>query len=77
MSKTWHKGPPPSVGWWPASRSRNPNMLRWWDKVWSLPVHKNERSAERVARNAATPEPRPFDIEWTDRPKSWPKRSHT
>lgn len=33
----WNYGPPPSVGWWPASDCRNPLALRYWDgEVWSF-----------------------------------------
>ena len=32
----WRDGPPPSIGWWPASITRTPTILRWWDgKTWS------------------------------------------
>jgi hypothetical protein len=33
----WFKGPPPEIGWWPASLLMNhPEVLRWWDgKDWS------------------------------------------
>lgn len=26
----WRSGPPPSVGWWPASKRGDPTVLRWW-----------------------------------------------
>jgi hypothetical protein len=74
---TWHKGPPPSVGWWPASRLRNPNVLRWWDgSAWSFPVSIRMTSAQ-AERHSAKKSDRTCDIEWTERPASWPERSRT
>jgi hypothetical protein len=73
---TWHKGPPPSIGWWPASRRGNPDTLRWWDgKTWSLPVDSTWTAS--LAAEAAKAETAMSDIEWTDRPASWPERSRT
>jgi len=32
----WHSGPPPEIGWWPASTDRDKSRLRWWnDEYWS------------------------------------------
>jgi hypothetical protein len=73
---TWYKGPPPSIGWWPASRRRNPDLLRWWNgRKWSQPVHIR-MTAEEAAESAYV-ETFLDDIEWTDRPASWPERSRT
>ncbi len=73
---TWHKGPPPSIGWWPASCRRNKKLLRWWNgRAWSLPAHIQE-TAEEAAKSAYV-ESFWDDIEWTDRPASWPERSKT
>lgn len=72
----WHKGPPPSIGWWPASTTRDPNCLRWWNgDWWSLPAYISwiaSEAAEAAALKTTTDE-----IEWTDRPASWPERSKT
>jgi len=76
---TWHKGPPPSIGWWPASFHRIPNMLRWWDGIsWSVPA-RIHMTALRAAENASIKEPDRYqnDIEWTNRPNYWPERSKT
>jgi hypothetical protein len=76
---TWHKGPPPSLGWWPAAFHRNKKILRWWDGIsWSIPVMRH-MSASQAAENAARKEPDQYqnDIEWTERPASWPERSRT
>lgn len=36
MSK-WNSGPPPHVGWWNASVSRDRSAWRWWDGLhWSM-----------------------------------------
>lgn len=75
---TWHKGPPPSIGWWPASYWRDPRFLRWWDgKCWSLACTRYD-SAEKAAEKAGYESFMDKDnIEWTDRPASWPERSRT
>jgi hypothetical protein len=79
MTTTWHKGPPPSIGWWPASTGRNPNILRWWNGAqWSraAPVEFNAKQAEQEA-NLPTEQQFQDEIEWTDRPADWPERSRT
>ncbi len=74
---TWHKGPPPSIGWWPASNCRDPECCRWWNgEWWSRPVWPDS-SIEGVALAARSKCPHQFLIEWTDRPASWPERSRT
>jgi len=75
----WHKGPPPSLGWWPTKHyhNRDSATYRWWDgEVWSWPTFMHE-SADKAARWAAKKETLHVDIEWTDRPKNWPERSKT
>jgi hypothetical protein len=74
---TWRKGPPPSIGWWPASERRNTDAHRWWNgKVWSE-VAFPEDSAKDAAKSAKQKASHQNDIEWTDRPASWPERSKT
>ena len=35
-TRTWHKGPPPHIGWWNASIAYDLTAWRWWDgKNWS------------------------------------------
>lgn len=42
-ARTWHKGPPPHVGWWNASRNELTFCWRWWDgQCWSIPVFVGE-----------------------------------
>ena len=73
---TWRKGPPPSVGWWPASDRRNPDVLRWWDGgAWSTATHIGMDVEE--AAHWAMIKTWVRHIEWTDRPASWPERSKT
>ena len=78
-AKKWHSGPPPSVGWWPASRWRDSSRLRWWDGfTWSEAawVGSSELQAAIYASRPAASHP--FDgIEWQHRPASWPARSKT
>ena len=74
---TWRKGPPPSIGWWPASMSRDLDILRWWDgSAWSQPAFCEE-SAEIAAMSAEEKSPVQKFIRWTDRPAWWPARSKT
>lgn len=71
----WFRGPPPSQGWWPASVHRDPTALRWRSASgWSGAARRGD-SLEAVAYIATTVAY--SDIEWTDRPASWPKRSRT
>jgi len=76
----WHKGPPPSIGWWPTVvNTRTPCLAgyRWWDgECWSWPAFMHE-SAEKASRWAAKKEAMQMAIEWADRPKDWPERSRT
>ena len=72
MSKPkWHSGPPPSIGWWPASYSRNTNVIRWWNGKWWSVCH--------VKSSAIVIEKSDFqnEIKWTERPDWWPERSKT
>ena len=74
----WHKGPPPSIGWWPASIQKDAGSLRWWDgECWSNAAE--EKSSAWGVYLAATTRAfsRQTDIEWTDRPEWWPARSKT
>jgi hypothetical protein len=77
MSK-WHKGHPPSVGWWPASDDQEKGFLRWWDgKRWSIGVFASLNAFE-AAKWAKVKQSKCWaEVEWQDRPKSWPERSKT
>lgn len=77
MSKTkWHSGPPPSVGWWPASMCGNYACFRWWDgSRWSAAAWAEDTKDQ--ASFAAGVKTYYTYIKWTDRPASWPERSRT
>jgi len=75
---TWRKGPPPSIGWWPASTARDAKCFRWWDgEYWGGPCYEGEPrwSIELEAKSKVIR--RADDIEWTERPASWPERART
>lgn len=64
-TRTWHKGPPPHIGWWNASRAHANDMWRWWDgKQWSHAVH-SARSASTAADCAGLPDDG-WHVDWTD-----------
>lgn len=74
--RVWHSGPPPAVGWWNASRSKDPYIWRWWDgKKWSWGVD-DYLSSEYAARKAKVEAG--FDcvdhIFWTD---YWPRPGYS
>lgn len=78
MSKKWHSGPPPSIGWWPASMRKRPHTYRWWDgRRWSFAAYCYD-SKDDAAMSASiyTPE-RAEQICWQTRPSDWPERSRT
>jgi hypothetical protein len=73
----WRDGPPPSVGWWPASGVRFKNFLRWFDgSGWSSGVN-GWMSAEEAARMASLKDNDLEKILWRDRADWWPERSRT
>lgn len=75
----WQPGTPPSVGWWPASISRNPCALRWWNGTyWGKVAYAGDyiNFIKRVARQMEDPWLQP-DIEWRERADWWPARSRT
>jgi hypothetical protein len=74
----WRKGPPPEIGWWPASINRNPKMLRWWDGVeWGLAAEPTNRESYAAAlakkRPAAQGAIRWTDRWWLNQPEGFPK----
>ena len=74
---TWHKGPPPSLGWWIASVNWDFACLRWWDgEQWSQPAYRETLAPASVAASPAALDMQPR-IRWTERPDWWPKRSRT
>ena len=68
-NRTWHKGPPPHIGWWNASVNRNPKIWRWWNgRDWSAAA--TERFSAAYAGFKAEKYTVAQDIEWTD---YWPE----
>jgi len=64
----WRSGPPPEIGWWPASwmSPPDPSVLRWWNgKYWSCCVDHSESSQRAEIRSKL----KEVDalILWTDR----------
>ena len=42
-SRTWHKGPPPHVGWWNASVAGDLTAWRWWNGAfWSEAAYEED-----------------------------------
>jgi hypothetical protein len=75
----WHDGPPPSLGWWPASVSQNEGYYRWWDgNQWSFAAVPGA-SRQKVIQSASIKADNwsQKTIRWTRRPKGWPARSKT
>jgi hypothetical protein len=68
MSKPkWHKGAPPSVGWWPASSTQKRELLRYWNgEVWSISCYPWD-GALLAGNNAAISCQFQNEIEWTER----------
>ncbi len=72
----WHKGPPPSIGWWPASSEQDANAIRWWNgKFWSCPAYHFDTA--HSASILAEMRSEQSNIKWTDRPEWWLERSKT
>lgn len=75
----WNKGPPPSVGWWPASIAKRKDCIRWWNgRKWSVAAW-DDMDSESAAIHAkvAVLQVHQDAILWTHRPASWPERSKT
>jgi len=65
---TWRSGPPPEVGWWPASRSQHPEILRWWNgRKWGLATHCERNYKEASANADISTDMSCTCIPWTDR----------
>jgi hypothetical protein len=77
MDNKWHSGPPPSIGWWPASIAADSACLRWWNgQYWSIGAYRGY-SEVNLARIAVARADTDWEVRWQYRPKSWPKRSRT
>jgi hypothetical protein len=64
-SRTWHKGPPPHVGWWNASWANDLTAWRWWNgKHWSHVAYPED--SEFFAEISAQSQTPHDYIEWTN-----------
>lgn len=62
----WFSGPPPDVGWWPASANEFADVLRWWDgERWSAGILPDASCGR--AGHAATVPAGIKGIRWTHR----------
>lgn len=69
----WRSGPPPSVGWWPASLYKDPDFLRYWNgRCWSF-GGSSEQTAKQADIDSKSASLMNDDIEWTDR--WWPEKT--
>lgn len=75
--KKWHSGPPPSIGWWPASNARVLGRYRWYNGTWWSMHVRETASAETAAACAKLMAPFQSLIKWQHRPDDWPERSRT
>ena len=65
-NRTWHKGPPPHIGWWNASQNRSEIVWRWWNGVeWSWGASCNV-SAKTAASWAGLGTSADYGVEWSD-----------
>ena len=64
----WRNGPPPSIGWWPASRFEDVEVLRWWNGGnWSFHCTPNCNEIEASHRTNLCAVQTQQMIKWTDR----------
>lgn len=64
--RIWHKGQPPHIGWWNASKIGSYDTWRWWNgSEWSVLVYEEEAqlSASIFAKHVARIQ---VNIQWTD-----------
>ena len=72
VTREWHSGPPPHVGWWNASVQQDQDSWRWWNgRQWSQVAFAGE-SAVTGRRAAMQKAPRELVIKWSD---YWPKNA--
>lgn len=63
----WHSGPPPSIGWWPASCQKDSTILRWWNgKYWSEGVG-DDANNEDAAFCAKIKQIDRKEVQWAER----------
>lgn len=63
----WRSGPPPAIGWWPASFVFDPTSLRWWDgKRWSFSARSSDSDHYAAWMACIKSECGTHEIQWTD-----------
>ena len=71
MTRVWHSGPPPFIGWWNANNEKDNGAWQWWDGCrWSMPILWAVRNVDFYAECPAF-----IDnvlIRWTD---YWPENA--
>lgn len=80
IAKSWRKGAPPSLGWWPARLKLQTKWcegVRWWDgERWSLACFEGMDS--RLAGHRSTIKSAySVRVQYRERPSTWPARSLT
>jgi hypothetical protein len=71
ITRVWHKGPPPHIGWWNASFVQDPEVWRWWDGAQWTGICYEDLSPE-MAGLAATTRCIDSGVEWCD---YWPENA--
>ena len=69
----WYKGPPPAIGWWPASQGSDIHSIRYWDgEFWGWYVKDTESIPPSTAWTHQAPNQ--AAIRWTLRTnhQNWP-----
>ena len=76
----WHRGAPPSVGWYPASMHFAEGIYRWHygGGEWSIYIDASAtKEIAGIAASAHQPLKHGQQVYWRDRPADWPERSRT
>lgn len=64
----WYEGPPPEIGWWPASCLGYVDSIRWWDGAcWSIAADMLQTSDYAANMAAIKDEYTQTEIRWTPR----------
>ena len=68
MKRQWRNGPPPSIGWWPASTFQDEQSIRWWDgRYWSFYAYPEDTAKFAAGRAQLKVVSLTKLIQWTDR----------
>lgn len=73
--ETWHAGPPPSEGWWNASRTNDRNLFRHWDGTrWSRGARPGAPTAF-IGTQRSQPAPREDELSWRHVRAPWDQQA--